>query len=321
MNPLPVIVVGDFMLDRRISGSSTRLSPEAGVPVVKIDQIEDSLGGAGNVVANLRGLGIEAIPMGVIGDDTPGTVVLALLERLGCTTRFISVVDGRPTTTKSRVLVSGSDIVRIDQEETSFIPSEQMALMLKGLEETMPVAGVCIISDYGKGIWSYSLRERLIANAIQYDLPIIVDPKSRLLSDYSGVTGIIPNRIELSEAFGEPLVDESAIIEVSQRIRLKHNIRWVLVTQDLDGMTLVSADGAIHFLSEAQIATDVVGAGDTVIAVLAAGLCWQLKLEDATRLASAAAGIVVEKPGTSPITLGELKAATPWMRERWSRAS
>ncbi|MEJ2645348.1 MAG: bifunctional D-glycero-beta-D-manno-heptose-7-phosphate kinase/D-glycero-beta-D-manno-heptose 1-phosphate adenylyltransferase HldE [Gammaproteobacteria bacterium] len=299
-----VLVVGDLMLDRYWHGGTSRISPEAPVPVVHVKGSDERPGGAGNVALNVAALGARATVLGVTGDDEAADTLEQRLGSAGIVCRFQRLA-GVPTVTKLRVISRHQQLIRLDFEDgfDSFDPST----LLAAYHEALPDCDVVVISDYGKGTLR-PLRE-LIDAARAAGKPVLVDPKSRNFEPYAGATLITPNLSEF-EAVAGPCAGEQELVERGLALIARHRLDGLLVTRGDHGMTLLRAgQPELHLPAEAREVFDVTGAGDTVIAVLAAALAAGEGLGEATALANLAAGIVVGKLGTATASVPELRRA------------
>ncbi len=303
-----VVCVGDVMLDRFVYGEVSRVSPEAPIPVCRIRDETAMLGGAGNVVRNLVALGASVDFVSVVGDDDVADDVAVLLRDLHGVAPVLLVEAGRPTTTKIRYVAAGQQLLRADREVTSAIPDAIATELCAAAGRALADAGVLVISDYGKGAITDRVARDLIAAAKAAGKPVVVDPKSRDFRRYAGATLITPNLKELGEAAGGEPQSADDIVAAARRLIGAAGIRAMLVTRGPQGMTLVTADGADHFPSRAREVFDVSGAGDTVLATLAAGIASGLPAVEAAQIANAAAGIVVGKTGTAVAYADELRA-------------
>ncbi len=307
---LKVLVVGDFMLDEYVWGQVERISPEAPVMVVNVERQTQVLGGAGNVVNNLVGLGAQVEVLGLAGQDSSGAALKAELDRLGVAPRGLFVDRGRQTTIKTRVIGGNQQIVRIDRENRQPAPEWFFDEALQYLEALLPGLDAIILSDYGKGVLTPSLLAAVIARARQGGLPVVVDPKGHDYSRYRGATVITPNRKEAELAAGYPLHRREDLLRAGQELCHTCDTEAILLTLGPEGMILFHQDQPPREIpAQAREVFDVSGAGDTVVAVMALGLArWRQPLL-AARLANLAAGIVVGKIGTAPILRSELSAA------------
>ena len=299
-----VLVVGDLMLDRYWHGDTSRISPEAPVPIVKVGESEERAGGAGNVALNISTLGARASLMGFTGNDEPCTALEKLLKPLGVDCLF-EKLDGVATITKLRVLSRHQQLIRLDFEDGF---AEQTAdNLLKSFKAQLASADVVVLSDYGKG----TLRQvqDFIQLARQAGKVVLVDPKGSDFNKYRGATLITPNMHEFEGVVGH-CADDEAIVSKGQALMADLELQALLITRSERGMTLLQKDlPAIHLPTRAKEVFDVTGAGDTVISVLAAGLAAGQSMQEAMALSNLAAGVVVSKLGTATTTVTELKAA------------
>lgn len=310
LSQVRVLCVGDVMLDRFVYGHVDRVSPEAPIPILRIDQQVSMLGGAGNVVRNLGALGVECCFVAPIGDDAAGEEITRLVSRERRLEPHLLVEQGRRTTVKIRYVAGGQQLLRADEETVAPIGAAVQADLLRRAHADLEESAVLAISDYGKGALSDPCLRTLIGAALGLGRPVVVDPKGNDYRRYRGATGITPNCRELAEATRMPVDTEAEIVAAARHLRATHAFDWVLVTRSADGMSLVgAAEEAIHLPAQAREVFDVSGAGDTVAATMAAGLAAGLEAVDAARLANAAAGIVVGKVGTAVAEAAELQAA------------
>jgi D-beta-D-heptose 7-phosphate kinase/D-beta-D-heptose 1-phosphate adenosyltransferase len=299
-----VVVAGDLMLDRYLHGAASRISPEAPVPVVKIEATEDRPGGAGNVALNIAALGGQVAVLGATGDDEEAAAMERLLARPGIDFRFVPVRDAR-TITKLRVISQQQQLIRLDFEDGfhDFAGSQLLPL----LREVMQGAGVLVLSDYAKG----TLREvqPLLDAARSAAVPVVVDPKGGDFARYRGATCLTPNLAEFEAVVGR-CADDAELVERGSALMEHLDLEALLITRSERGMSLlVRGHKALHIPTRAREVYDVTGAGDTVIATLAAAIAAGCSLAQASALANLAAGIVVGKLGTASVTVTELHAA------------
>jgi D-glycero-beta-D-manno-heptose-7-phosphate kinase len=295
-----VLVVGDAMLDRYWFGAVERISPEAPVPVVLVQREEERLGGAANVALNVRRLGAQATLLTVMGDDEPARAVVRLLEQQGVR-RVLGQDPALRTTIKLRVVGRSQQLLRVDFENRP--DHELLAQMLGDFERVLPEHDAVLFSDYGKGGLTHIAR--MIELARGAGKPVLVDPKGRDFARYAGASVITPNRGELSLAMG-PWDNDEQLAGLAQRMRNEMRIDNLLLTRSEEGMSLFDAQGALHVPAQAQQVFDVTGAGDTVIATMAAMLAAGLSPREAVPIANRAAGIVVSRFGTASVTYEEL---------------
>jgi len=305
-----VVCAGDLMLDRYVYGEVRRISPEAPIPVLAIDHETAMLGGAGNVVRNLAALGVGVSVAGVIGDDEAGRAVTDLLAREPGVRPLLGTDPARRTAIKTRFCAGPQQLLRADRETIAPLAPAEQDRLVGAVAAALAEASVLVLSDYGKGLLEAGVAKRLIDAARQAGRMVIVDPKGTDFSRYAGATLLTPNRRELAEATRMPVGDDSQVVAAARALIGDHGVQAVLVTRSQDGMTLVEASGEPrHLKAEARAVFDVSGAGDTVVAVLAGALAAGLALDDAARLANAAAGIVVGKVGTAVVHPDELVSA------------
>jgi D-glycero-beta-D-manno-heptose-7-phosphate kinase len=295
-----VLVVGDVMLDRYWFGDVNRISPEAPVPVVHVQRTEDRLGGAANVARNVASLGAQASLLCVVGSDEPGDRIVELL-RDSSVNAYLERDPELPTTIKLRVLSRQQQLLRVDFEKS---PAHEVLLAgLATFESAVGLHDVVLLSDYAKGGLTHVTN--MIDFARKAGKPVLIDPKGDDWERYRGATLITPNRAELSEVVGQWKSEEDLFERVA-RLRSQLNIDALLLTRSEEGMTLFADDGVLHESALAREVFDVSGAGDTVIATLAAMLAADVPLRDAVGLSNRAAGIVVGKLGTATVTYEEL---------------
>jgi rfaE bifunctional protein kinase chain/domain len=297
-----VLVVGDPMLDRYWHGSVDRISPEAPVPVVKVSREEERIGAAANVAYNVVTLGAQATFLGVVGDDEPGHRLEALLRETGIATHLKRDPRLR-TTVKLRVIGRHQQLLRMDFESEP--DHEALASQGAAFDRLMPQHEAILFSDYGKGGLAHI--ESMIKVARGAGKAVLIDPKGSDYSRYRGATVITPNRAELQQVVGAWRTDDE-LQDKAQSLREKLKLDALLVTLGEDGMTLFDANGASHVQAQAREVFDVTGAGDTVIATLAALVAAGLTPREAMPLANRAGGIVVGKFGTATVTYEELFA-------------
>jgi D-beta-D-heptose 7-phosphate kinase / D-beta-D-heptose 1-phosphate adenosyltransferase len=304
-----ILVIGDLMLDRYLWGAVERISPEAPVPVVRIEHRTHSGGGAANVAANLNSLGCQTSLAGTIGEDEDGRQLLDIIRSSGIETGAILAVQDRPTTCKTRILGGRQQMLRLDVEDAEGIGSSLGSTFLAAVEAQIPGSSAVILSDYGKGLLSEFVCQTVIRRAHGLGVPVFVDPKGLSYENYSGSDLISPNRSELAAAVSTSAADLELLLKKGQRLRSQLGIGALAVTLSELGIALLEADGVRRFPAVAREVFDVSGAGDTVIATIAAAVAAGLHLHDAVRLANLAAGTVIAKLGTMPVSSEELQAA------------
>jgi D-beta-D-heptose 7-phosphate kinase/D-beta-D-heptose 1-phosphate adenosyltransferase len=302
-----VLAVGDVMLDEYIWGSVQRISPEAPVAVVDIERRSHVAGGAANVAAGVVALGGRAVLGGVIGIDPEAGDLARALEAVGVDITGLVEDAGRPTTTKTRVMAHGQQVLRVDAEDRTALPEGPEAALLDWVRGHAAGVDAVVISDYGKGVVSETVAQGVIEAARAADRPVVVDSKSLHYRRYRGATVLTPNQHDAGRAANIHIESEDDLLEVVRRLSEACDGAALLVTRGAAGMTLFDGDHVTHVATEARDVYDVTGAGDTVVAMLAVALGRGVPLPDAVRIANAAAGIVVGKVGTSTVTLAELR--------------
>ncbi len=304
-----VLVVGDAMLDRYVYGAVNRVSPEAPIPIISVERDVAMPGGAGNVVRNLTALGAAVAFVSVVGDDQAGSDLTGLIGGQPNVEPWLLVQGGRTTTTKTRYIAQGQQLLRADHEVVAQIHPKLAERLVRITQDALTATTVTVLSDYNKGVLTGDVAARIIAAARTIGRRVVVDPKGRDYARYAGADVITPNRRELAEATGMPVDTEQDLVAAAQSLRTAHGFGAVLVTRSEDGMSLVMDGGPFHYPAEAADVFDVSGAGDTVVATLAAGMAAGLDLPIAARLANIAAGIVVGKVGTAVARESDLLAA------------
>jgi rfaE bifunctional protein kinase chain/domain len=301
-----VLVVGDAMLDRYWIGEVERISPEAPVPIVKIDREEERAGGAANVARNAAALGAQVTLLSVVGADEPGARLEALLKRERVRPR-LHHDRGIKTTVKLRVIAGRKQqLLRVDFETPP--NHEVLASKLQDFERLLKEADAVVLSDYGKGGLSHIVK--MIGMARRAGRMVLVDPKGEDYSRYRGATLITPNQSEFRQVAGD-WKGERELTERAQGLRRKLGVTALLVTRGAQGMTLFQDGKRMHVPTVAREVSDVSGAGDTVIATLAVALAGGARMKEAVQLANRAAGIVVGKFGTAVVTPEELCGRRP----------
>lgn len=303
-----ILVVGDVMLDRYWWGSVNRISPEAPVPVVNLDNMSLLPGGAANVAANVAGLGAEPFLIGVVGEDEGAELFPEILAAQNVSAQFLLKIPTRRTTIKTRVIAHSQQIVRIDQESKANLNSEEEKLLLDAVDKIIDEVEIIIVSDYAKGVVTENLTLRLITSARDKNKFIFIDPKGKSFAKYRGATLLTPNRYEVSEVSHLDNFEQSSIEDIGRTMLSKLALQSLLITQGEAGMTLFDAKGQVfHLPVSARKVYDVTGAGDTVIASLAVAVGAGANFLEAAKFANKAAGLVVEQIGTTTISLEMLK--------------
>jgi len=315
MPDVTVLVIGDIMLDRFVYGDVERISPESPVPVLKISRESKMLGGAGNVLSNLSGLQTGCEIISVIGNDEEGAQVRALAENLGAKSDGFIVDESRPTTIKTRYLARNQQLLRTDFEKSDPVAKDVEDKALSLIEAKIKKVQSLILSDYGKGFLTKDLIRNIIDIAQKHNVPVLVDPKGFDYSIYAGASVVTPNKKELAEATGGMATNEDdQVVKAAEKLIETSGIHSVVATRSQDGMTIIQKEDKgfsqpAHLKTAAKEVFDVSGAGDTVIATVAAALAAGAPLIEAAALANVAGGIVVSKIGTASIRASELMDA------------
>lgn len=302
-----VLVVGDLIQDRYILGRVDRVSPEAPVPVVRVEAFQWGLGGAANVAANLAGVGARASVVGVVGHDAAGQEIVDGLRDLGAEVAGVEVDSGRPTTTKTRLTADRHQIARFDEESDAPLSVPIEGRIVDAIRDRARECDVVVVEDYDKGVVTADVVEAVIAAGQAVGVPVVVDPKRRNFFGFGGATVFKPNERELREALGVPVhADDPRWME---RVHRRVGARHLLLTRGADGMALFDEDGLAHLPAVARAVYDVSGAGDTVTAILAASLAAGASAREAAELANAGAGVAVSQAGVVPVSRDALLAA------------
>ena len=300
-------VIGDSMVDRFLWGRVDRISPEAPVPVVRVEKETVKLGGAANVAANIRALGAESVLFGICGPDEAGRQLRGLLTERGIDDSGLVDCADRPTTIKTRIIAHNQQVVRADREEDSPVSGSEVAQLAERLRDSGPFDGI-IFSDYGKGVLTDEALKLFIEVGRQAGVPMVVDPKKGDFSQYKGVTSLTPNQKEAEQACALPINNSASLQEAGRRLLERTAAETVLITRGEHGMALFYQDGRDgHLDTRATTVYDVTGAGDTVIAVYTLALATGAEFLDAAQLANHAAGLAVRELGTAAITADQLR--------------
>ncbi len=313
-----VLVYGDVMLDEFVWGDVTRISPEGPVPVVDVRRESAHMGGAANVLANLRALGLGAGVVGVVGDDRAGERLRGELTAAGALEADAAlVVDAsRPTTVKTRIIAHSQLVVRADRERRTPVEAGIEERIIEALRRLVKGADAFVVSDYDKGAVTPRVLGEILPLALEAGVPVLVDPKIRNFDSYRPATLVTPNHHEALRVTGSEDDSDEGMARAARAISEKLGCRSVLITRGERGMMLLEEDGEpVYVPTAAREVYDVTGAGDTVIATLASALATGASLVEAAMLANHAAGIVVGKVGTATATAKELIASFETERE------
>lgn len=303
-----ILVAGDLMLDVYALGEVRRISPEAPVPVLCVKEERELPGGAGNAILNLISLGMDVIAVGRVGEDRSGSALMHALRKEGVDTTGIIIEPGFQTSVKKRLIAASQQLLRLDYENTEPMHSAGEKHLRSLLPSLLEGVAIVAISDYAKGVLTRPLLSRLITMAKERAIPVLVDPKGVDFTKYAGATLIKPNQAEAYAASG--LEERESLDIVAQRILEKAAIEKLMVTRGAAGISLFSKEEKRRDFPPRHVheVKDVTGAGDTVLAVIAAALASGLALDEAASLANSAAGIAVERLGCVRITSQELEA-------------
>ena len=305
-----LLVIGDIMLDRYLSGDVNRISPEAPVPVVRLKRTTYTAGGAANVAANVVGLGAKCFLLGIVGDDEEGKILPQVLAAQKVAADHLVQIRNRQTTVKTRVLAHNQQIVRLDQETNAPLLSEEEETVWKKALGLIKEADAVVVSDYNKGLLGANFLSRLITSCKEFDKKILIDPKGRDYSKYRGATLLTPNKFELSDVSGGlDSLDGDSLSASARQLVEKLDLEALLVTRGEEGMTLIErgSASAVHLSTAARDVYDVTGAGDTVIATLATAIAAGESYGLAAAVANEAAGLVVSELGTTAVKLESLR--------------
>jgi rfaE bifunctional protein kinase chain/domain len=305
--PPAILVIGDLMIDHYIWGDATRLSPEAPVPIVNVKNESTTLGGAANVAQNLVALGAKVTLGGVIGDDAFGVRLVEILASEGIATDAILKDTQRPTTVKTRVVAGSHQLVRVDREITDPILSNLEDELVDKLDHYINEADIVLFSDYGKGLFSEGLTQRLIKLANGKQKKVIIDPKGLDYGKYNGAFIIKPNRKELAEAAKTEKIKTIEDLQKAAKVIFKHTgVDYLIVTLSEEGMVILDELTYKLLPVKATAVFDVTGAGDTVLATIAYFIASGLSIEEACELANHAAAIVIRRVGSATTTIDEI---------------
>jgi rfaE bifunctional protein kinase chain/domain len=300
-----ILVVGDLMLDRYITGSVERISPEAPVPVVKVEGESLALGGAGNVAANVMALGASCEVVGVVGDDSEGVLLLEQLQEMGVGVKGVVSIPGRPTTVKTRIMARHQHVTRVDREDPSDIETEWADAILGSIRTLLPDSQGLALEDYNKGVLVPDVIRGALEGIRKTGAPSVVDPKRLRFFEYDGATVFKPNSRELEDALGDHLQADDP--EWMESVRRRLNVRNLLLTLGEQGMALqCQEDGYLRVPTVARDVYDVSGAGDTVTAVMAVTLAVGGSPLEAAVMANHAAAVEVGKAGVATVSPDEI---------------
>lgn len=305
---LKVLVIGDVMVDSYIWGSVTRISPEAPVPVVLAEKKEKRLGGAANVALNVQAIGATPIPCAIVGDDINGEFFLNRLKERGIPSKGVITSRERETTVKERILSGSNQMLRVDSETDAPLSELEQKTMLQHIKNLLPECDVVVFEDYDKGVINKTVISETIAEANRLDIPTVVDPKKRNFMEYKGATLFKPNLKELREGLKVDVdpEDMDSIKAGAAALQEVLQAQMVMVTLSEHGV-FIKDNGENHLIpAHVRRISDVSGAGDTVISVVACGLASKLAAKTTAAIANLAGGLVCEHVGVVPIDKDEL---------------
>jgi rfaE bifunctional protein kinase chain/domain len=305
-----LLVVGDVMLDRYWWGSVSRISPEAPVPIVKLERETHKPGGAANVAANAVALGAKVGLVGMVGEDRDAEALDSALAAFNLVHRLMVPSASRRTIVKTRIVAHGQHVARLDSEDVSDVDDTEADALLSEIRVLAGDNDLIIISDYGKGLISDAVAREIISTARSNNVPVLADPKGKHFEKYAGATVLTPNRREAAEACKIEESDPRLVAKAGEQLLNVLGLDNVLITESENGMTLFQREqGSVHFDAAAQEVYDVTGAGDTVIACLGVAAAAGFSMVDSARLANLAAGLSVQHLGTVAVSIDDLRAA------------
>lgn len=309
-NKTRVMVIGDLMLDRYWWGSVNRISPEAPVPIVKMERSTTVPGGAANVAINAAFLGAFVSVIGCTGMDQEAEQLSESLSGIGIHIDGLVSTVTRSTTTKTRIIAHGQQVVRVDQEDTSEVSSDIAEQIITNIIPQLPTTDLVILSDYAKGLFRRDLLERIFDECQIRRKPVIVDPKGKDFTKYKGAALLTPNRKEAAEACKLDESNGNLVSMAGEQIIAETGIKNILITEGENGMSLFCSEGEpVRFDAEAQQVFDVTGAGDTVISTIGVSLAAGLEMREACYIANIAGGLSVQQIGTAPVMFEHLAEA------------
>ena len=303
-----VLVIGDIMIDEYLSGKVTRLSPEAPVPIIEIEDENTRFGGAANVALNIKELGCIPILVGITGEDRHAEIFIELMETHGIESGVIQSKK-RPTTVKTRIIGDNQHIARVDRELVRYLSNDEQKLLMEKIEALLVQVDAVILEDYNKGVLSQVLIEFIIEKCNKKGIPVLVDPKFENFMQYKNVTFFKPNVKETQQALARNFNNDNDIEQAGFQLLKELNCESLLLTRGPNGLSLFEKGEVTHIPTQARKVADVSGAGDTVISTLTAAHISGATNQEAAILANIAAGIVVEEVGIIPVTKDKLLAA------------
>ena len=299
-----ILIIGDLMLDHYVWGSVERISPEAPVQILKITRENNRLGGASNVALNLIALGAKAHICGIIGDDSDGKIIMDLLDSAGIERDLLCVKSDFQSIKKTRFIASNQQVLRVDRES---VDMSLDSAILEKIKDLLYKFSAIILSDYGKGALGVDFTKQIIALANERKIPILCDPKGDDYSKYANATLLTPNKKEAQIATNIRIDSTESLLDSLKKLKNDYNLTYALITLSEDGMAIYD-DKLTQIPTLAKEVYDVTGAGDTVIATLAFGICNGADIYESAKLANAAAAVVVGKIGSAQATMSEIRA-------------
>lgn len=300
-----ILVIGDLMIDHYLWGSCERTSPEAPVPVINISNETKSLGGAGNVANNLYSLGAKVDILSVIGECETSRELINLLSKINVNTEYLITQKNRLTSKKSRIIAAQQQVARYDIESSEEIDKQSQTLILELFEKNVNEYDLILLSDYGKGVLTYTLTQSIIAIANENNKKTLIDPKGSNFSKYKGAFLLTPNKKEASEATNIRIKDEDTLLKALLTLKEQCNLTYSLITLSEDGVAIFDQEIRLHPTSAKEV-FDVTGAGDTVLASLGFALSHNNNIDNAVKFANLASGVVVGKIGSATVSLNEI---------------
>tara|TARA_B110000008_G_scaffold174458_1_gene174093 strand:+ start:981 stop:2408 length:1428 start_codon:yes stop_codon:yes gene_type:complete len=300
-----ILVVGDLIIDEYLWGSSDRISPEAPVQIVTIKEDDIVLGGAGNVIKNLKALGAKVDVISVIGDCLSSKKLTELLKKIKVSTQYLTVQKDRITSKKSRVISANQQVIRFDRESTDEIDDASKKSVLENFRSIISDYDAVLLSDYGKGLFTYDLTQLIIACSNSFGKKVLVDPKGKSYKKYKGSFLLTPNKKEAIEATNINIIDESSLTEAILELKSLCNLEVSLITLSEDGIAVYDNDLRLHPTKTKEI-FDVTGAGDTVLASLGFAIASGLNIDESVKFSNLAAGVVIGKIGSATASINEI---------------
>jgi len=300
-----ILVIGDLMIDQYLWGSCDRVSPEAPVPIINITQDSEVLGGAGNVVHNLKKLGAQVDVFSVIGDCKTSIELDSLLKKIDIDTKYLIIQKNRIVSKKSRIIASQQQVVRYDHESSDDIDNQSEDALMANLQNTIHNYEIILLSDYGKGVLTNKVTKNIIQLAKQNDIKVLVDPKGNDYSKYKGAYLLTPNKKEASEATKINIKDKASLLKAASILKTEFNLSISLITMSEQGIAIYDDAFRVKPTITKEV-FDVTGAGDTVLSSLGFAIACNSNIDEAVEFSNLAAGVVVSKIGSATATLNEI---------------